>query len=94
MAKAEAEKACAALPQLGERERRAFLDFADNLGKKLLHAPQMALKKDGGEGVPLVVAVQRLFDLSVALAEPEPEPDAEQPEAAAPAEESKKAAGR
>jgi glutamyl-tRNA reductase len=92
MAKAEAEKICAALPQLGERERRAILDFADNLGKKLLHAPQMALKKDSGEGVPLLVAVQRLFDLSVILAEPDAEPDEQEPPA--PAEESKKATGR
>jgi hypothetical protein len=52
----------------------------------------MALKKDSGEGVPLLVAVQRLFDLSIVLAEPEPVSD--QSEATAPAEESKKAAGR
>jgi glutamyl-tRNA reductase len=63
--KAEADKVCAAFPHLGDRERRAIADLADGIAKKLLHAPQMALKKDAGDAVPLVVAVQRLFELSV-----------------------------
>jgi hypothetical protein len=54
----------------------------------------MALKKDEGDGVPLVVAVQRLFELSVV----EPVADDEDDRDAAPAaevrEESKKVAGR
>ena len=54
------------MPHLAERDRRAILDFAESVAKKLLHAPQMALKKDtSGDGVPLVTAVQRLFDLTV-----------------------------
>jgi glutamyl-tRNA reductase len=63
MAKADAEKASAAFPQLGERERRAFFDLAEGLAKKILHAPQIALKKDAGEPLPLLAAAQRLFDL-------------------------------
>jgi glutamyl-tRNA reductase len=93
MAKAEADKVCAAFPQLGERERRAISEMAEAIAKKLLHAPQMALKKDGGDSVPLVVAVQRLFELSVVESVPEsadPESADEEPAA----EESKKAAGQ
>ena len=63
LAKAESDRTLAAFPQLGERERRAFVDLAEGLAKKLLHAPQIALKKDGGDALPLVTAVQRLFNL-------------------------------
>jgi glutamyl-tRNA reductase len=100
VAKTEAEKLVASMSQLGEREKRAIMSFADNLAKKLLHTPQMALKKDAGEPVPLVVAVQRLFELQPAVLEPvaEPEPTAEA-HPAAPVEEvpevdSKKVAGQ
>jgi glutamyl-tRNA reductase len=83
LAKAEAEKVCTAMAaQLGERERRAIMDLADSIAKKLLHAPQMALKRDdGGEGVPLVIAVQRLFELSVVepVAEAEADDEAVEP---------------
>jgi glutamyl-tRNA reductase len=66
LAKGEAEKLVAGMGHLADRDRRAILDFAENIAKKLLHAPQMALKKDtSGDGVPLVTAVQRLFDLTV-----------------------------
>jgi glutamyl-tRNA reductase len=66
LAKTEAEKLVAGMSHLAERDRRAILDFAESVAKKLLHAPQMALKKDvSGDGVPLVIAVQRLFDLTV-----------------------------
>jgi glutamyl-tRNA reductase len=68
VAHAEAEKLGATWP---ERERNAFRELADGIAKKLLHAPQMALKKDAGDGVSLVVAVQKLFDLPVV----EPLPD-------------------
>jgi glutamyl-tRNA reductase len=94
VAKAEAERLVAGLGQLGERERRAIVDLADTIAKKLLHAPLMALKKDEGDGVPLVVAAQRLFELSVV----EPVADDEDDRDAAPAaevrEDSKKVAGR
>jgi glutamyl-tRNA reductase len=94
VAKAEAERLVAGLSQLGERERRAIVDLADTIAKKLLHAPLMALKKDEGDGVPLVVAAQRLFELSVV----EPVADDEDDRDAAPAaevrEDSKKVAGR
>jgi glutamyl-tRNA reductase len=79
LAKGEAEKLVATMPHLSERDRRAILDFAENVAKKLLHAPQMALKKDtSGEGVPLVTAVQRLFDLTIveSVAESAAEPAA------------------
>jgi glutamyl-tRNA reductase len=61
LAKAEAEKAAAGLP--GERERRLLVDTAENLAKKILHAPLMALKKDDGGSLSLLAAVQTLFDL-------------------------------
>jgi hypothetical protein len=59
------------MPGLGERERRAIADLAESLAKKLLHAPQMALRNDDADdGLSLVVAVQRLFALEVAAAAP------------------------
>src|SRR5262249_19647100 len=97
LAKAEAEKLCAGMPQLDERGRRAILAFADNLAKKVLHAPQMALKKDGGDRVSLVLAVQRLFELELAVVEPVAEPDDDAAVAAAAPESesgSKKVAGQ
>ena len=51
---------------MGEREKKAALDLADSIAKKILHLPQMALRDDDpDEGVSLVVAVQRLFALEV-----------------------------
>jgi glutamyl-tRNA reductase len=97
LAKAEAEKLCAGMPQLDERGRRAIMAFADNLAKKLLHAPQMALKKDGGDPVSLVLAVQRLFELELAVVEPVADPEDDAAVAAAAAESgsgSKKVAGQ
>jgi glutamyl-tRNA reductase len=86
LAKAEAEKAGAS----GDRERRAHHDLAESIVKKILHMPLMALKKDDGEGVPLVLAVQRLFELSVV----EPVADAaEDPRAAEPPAKDKQATG-
>jgi len=67
-ARAEAERTVAALPGLGERERRAFFELADAIAKKVLHRPQVALKKGGGDpvdGASLVSAAQRLFELEV-----------------------------
>jgi glutamyl-tRNA reductase len=63
LAKTDAEKMLATMPHLAERDRRAVMELAEGLAKKLLHAPQVALKKDGGDAMSLVQAVQRLFDL-------------------------------
>jgi glutamyl-tRNA reductase len=99
VAQAEAARVLAANPGLGERERKLVGDLAESLAKKLLHTPQMALRNDDADGVPLVVAVQRLFALEVAAPAPL-EGDAEEgaaPAATAPAVgemKDKKAAGR
>ena len=50
---------------LDDRAKKAILEAADGFAKKLLHQPQMALRQDDGDGVPLVLAVQRLFKLQV-----------------------------
>jgi glutamyl-tRNA reductase len=63
--KGEAEKMLAANPHLDERAQRAVLDMAESAAKKLLHPLQMGLKKDAGDALPLVTAVQRLFELTV-----------------------------
>jgi glutamyl-tRNA reductase len=70
LAHAQADKLAARLPQLGEREKKEFVAAFDALAKQVLHLPQLALKKDAGEAVTLVDAVQKLFDLQ--LAEPVP----------------------
>jgi len=67
LAKAEAERTLAATPGLGERERKVLFDLAESIAKKILHAPQVALKKGGAdplEGAALVAAAERLFELS------------------------------
>ena len=98
MAQAEAARILAANPGLGERERKLIADTAEAFAKKLLHAPQMALRNDDADGVPLVVAVQRLFALEVAAPAPlDAEGEESAPAAAdAPAGQMKdqKAAGR
>ncbi|HET6284148.1 MAG TPA: glutamyl-tRNA reductase [Polyangia bacterium] len=63
--RADAEKIIASFPQLGEREQRAILELAEGSAKKLLHPLQMALKRDAGDALPLVAAVQLLFELTV-----------------------------
>jgi glutamyl-tRNA reductase len=51
---------------MGEREKKAALDLAESIAKKILHLPQMALRDDDPDaGVSLLVAVQRLFALEV-----------------------------
>ena len=75
----EAEKFLAGLAHLSEKDRNAIVAFADALAKKLLHLPQLALKKDAGEAVSLVAAVRALFDLQGA----DPLPEGEQGEAVA-----------
>jgi glutamyl-tRNA reductase len=67
LAKGEAERVLAATPGLGERERKLLLDLAESVAKKILHTPQVALKKGGAdpvEGTMLVAAAERLFELS------------------------------
>jgi glutamyl-tRNA reductase len=99
VAQAEAARVLAANPGLGERERKLLSDMAESLAKKLLHAPQMALRNDDADGVPLVVAVQRLFALEVAAPAPL-EGDGDEGAAPAPGDapagqmKDKKAAGR
>jgi glutamyl-tRNA reductase len=88
IARAEAERVlnAAGLAFAGERERRAILDLADGIAKKMLHLPQVVLKKGGADpldGAALLASVQRLFELEVADAAPGTgaETDAEAPSA-------------
>jgi glutamyl-tRNA reductase len=54
-----------------EKERKARLDLAESLVKKLLHLPMTALRDDDpDEAVSLVQALQRLFSLSPVAAVP------------------------
>jgi glutamyl-tRNA reductase len=77
VARAEAEKAAASWPGLDERSRRALSVMAEAIAAKLLHAPQVALKKGaaGDDGESLLAAAHALFDLPVveALSDPPPE---------------------
>ena len=97
LAKTEAEKLVGGMPHLAERDRRAILYFAESIANKLLHTPQVALKKDtSGDGVSLVTAVQRLFDLTVVdtVEDPSDAPGGESADAVAPiAANQKKASG-
>jgi glutamyl-tRNA reductase len=94
LAQAEAARVVAANPGLGERERKLLADLAESFAKKLLHTPQMALRNDDADGVPLVIAVQRLFALEVAAPAPL-EGDTDDAAAPAPGDvKDKKAAGR
>jgi glutamyl-tRNA reductase len=94
VAQAEAGRIAAALPGLGERERRALADLADGIAKKLLHAPQMALRNDDTDGLSLVTAVQRLFALQVATATATDAESDDDDALAARTVDDKKAAGR
>src|SRR6476620_442287 len=54
-----------------EKERKARLDLAESLVKKLLHLPMTALRDDDpDDAVSLVQALQRLFSLSPVAAVP------------------------
>jgi glutamyl-tRNA reductase len=58
-----------------EKERKARLDMAESLVKKLLHLPMTALRDaDPDEVVSMVQAAQRLFSLSPVAAVPEEAP--------------------
>ena len=53
------------------KERKARLDLAESLVKKLLHLPMTALRDDDpDDAVSLVQALQRLFALSPVAAVP------------------------
>jgi glutamyl-tRNA reductase len=58
-----------------EKERKARLDMAESLVKKLLHQPMTALRDDDPDAaMSLVQALQRLFSLSPVAAVPEEAP--------------------
>ena len=66
VARSEAEKALAALPNADERTRQVILRLADGIANKFVHAPSTALKKhsaEGGDGVDLIEAAHRMHDL-------------------------------
>ena len=82
IARAEAEKTIAALSGLDDRARRALLVMAESIVNKMLHAPQVALKKSAAseDGESLLAAAHALFDLPpVEVVEP-PEGEAESEE--------------
>jgi glutamyl-tRNA reductase len=81
LAHAEADKLIATLARLEEKDKKAIMAAFDAHAKKVLHLPQMALKKDAGEAVTLVDAVRKLFDLQPA--EPVAEGEAAPPAAKA-----------
>ncbi len=82
LAHAEAEKLIGNLSHLAEKDRKAIVATFDALAKKVLHLPQMALKKDAGEALSLVDAVRKLFDLQAAEPLTEAEADEERPQIA------------
>jgi glutamyl-tRNA reductase len=66
VARSEAEKALAALPDADERTRQVILRMADAIANKFVHAPSTALKKhsaEGGDGVDLIEAAHKMHDL-------------------------------
>lgn len=74
VASAEAARVLAANPALDERSRREVARMADAIVGKLLHTPQVVLKRAaaGEDGDALVLAAQQLFELAVPV-ELEPE---------------------
>ncbi len=77
----ESEKLLASLAHLPEKDRNAITASFDAFAKKVLHLPQLALKKDAGEALSLVDAVRKLFDLQTA--DPLPAEEADEPARAA-----------
>jgi glutamyl-tRNA reductase len=74
IARAEAEKTLASLQGLDDRAKRAVSMMAESIVNKLLHAPQVALKKSGAsdDGEALLAAAHALFDLPPVEAMDEP----------------------
>jgi glutamyl-tRNA reductase len=80
VARAEADKTVAGLSGLDERQRRAVQAMAEAIAAKLLHAPQVAIKRGaaGEDGDALIEAVSKLFDLpAVEALDPASEADAD-----------------
>lgn len=77
VARAEAEKTLATLGTTDERTRRAVQAMSEAIAAKLLHAPQVAIKKAAAtdEGDALLAAAYPLFDLPAVEAMEEPEDD-------------------
>jgi glutamyl-tRNA reductase len=70
-AHAEANKLILGMAHLDEKDRTRFVAAFDAFAKKMLHLPQLALKKDAGEALSLVDAVRKLFDLQASEALPD-----------------------
>jgi glutamyl-tRNA reductase len=66
VARSEADKFLAAVPEADERTRRAAVRMAESIVKKLLHEPSVALRKAAAsedDGPDVVEAAYRLFGL-------------------------------
>jgi glutamyl-tRNA reductase len=74
LAHAEVEKLLAGLAGVADKDKKTIQAAFDAFAKKVLHLPQLALKKDAGEALSLVDAVRRLFDLETHEEEAEAEP--------------------
>jgi glutamyl-tRNA reductase len=74
IARSETDKALAALPAGDERVRRVLAAMAQSIVAKLLHTPQVALKKAAAseEGEALLAAAYQLFGLEEPPASDEP----------------------
>ena len=79
IARAEAEKTISSIPGLDDRAKRALSSMAEAIVNKLLHAPQVALKKSSAsdDGESLLAAAHALFDLPVVEVMAEPDGEAE-----------------
>jgi glutamyl-tRNA reductase len=75
LAHSEVDKLLAGLATVPEKDKKTIQAAFDAFAKKVLHLPQMALKKDAGEALSLVEAVQKLFDLRTHEELSEVEPD-------------------
>jgi glutamyl-tRNA reductase len=68
VARAEAERLAGGAGAAAEGPRQGYLALAEAIAKKLLHTPQVVLKRGGADpvdGAALVAAAQRLFELEV-----------------------------
>lgn len=64
MCRAEVERTVQMLPALGEKERSLIRQMGERIANKVLHEPQMALKRDAAQrGSTLAGAVEQLFNL-------------------------------
>lgn len=72
VAAAEADKALSQVPEADERTRKAITRLAESIAAKLLHNPQVVLKKEaaGDMADVLTSALAQLFDLPAVAPEP------------------------